>query len=51
MRAVARQIFQVFTSIRLYTVGLYVPPEVIVFFSVYKVRPAPGLLATAPPRA
>jgi hypothetical protein len=32
------QIFQAYTAFRLYLVGLYVPPEVVVFFSVYKVR-------------
>jgi hypothetical protein len=32
------QIFQVFAGVRLYPAGLYVPPEIIVFFSVYKVR-------------
>ena len=32
------QVFQVFTAIRLYPARLFVAPEVVVFFSVYKVR-------------
>ena len=37
-RTPCQQIFQVFTGFRLYMARLYVPPEVIVFFSAYKVR-------------
>jgi len=33
-------VFQVFVTLRLYMTRRYVPPEVVVFFSVYKVRPA-----------
>jgi len=33
-------VFQVFVTLRLYMTRRYVPPEVVVFFSVYKVRHA-----------
>ena len=49
-------VFQVFTTVRLYAGRLYVPPEVVVFFSAYKVcagrlpqAPFPRLLAGCQP--
>ena len=41
-RVARTQIFQIYTSARLYPARLYVAPEIIIFYSWYKVRRASG---------